>query len=120
MNGRAPFQSIPRTLTRFAANCWSGKSWWTSARRQACDFRLIFTIKSRNAILQSSKWTTFCARTLGRSMRPLLRGRDLMDASGNSGGSTDQNYEQARHEMVETQIRKRHVTNSRVLECLER
>ena len=53
-------------------------------------------------------------------MRPLLRRRDLMDASGNSGGSTDQNYEQARHEMVETQIRKRHITSSRVLECLER
>jgi protein-L-isoaspartate(D-aspartate) O-methyltransferase len=43
-----------------------------------------------------------------------------MDPSGNSGGSTRDNYEQARHEMVETQIRKRHVTSSRLLECLER
>ncbi len=53
-------------------------------------------------------------------MRPLLRRRDLMDASGNSGGRPHDDYEQARHGMVETQIRKRHVTNSRVLECLER
>jgi protein-L-isoaspartate(D-aspartate) O-methyltransferase len=53
-------------------------------------------------------------------MRPPPPRRDLMDPSGNSGGSTRDNYEQARHEMVETQIRKRHVTSSRVLECLER
>jgi protein-L-isoaspartate(D-aspartate) O-methyltransferase len=53
-------------------------------------------------------------------MRRLLRRRDFMDASGNSGGTTHRDYEQARHEMVETQIRKRHVTDSRVLECLER
>lgn len=53
-------------------------------------------------------------------MRPPPPRRDLMDASGNSGASTHDNYEQARHEMVETQIRKRHVTSSRVLECLER
>jgi protein-L-isoaspartate(D-aspartate) O-methyltransferase len=53
-------------------------------------------------------------------MRLLLRRRDLMSASGNSGSGTHADYEQARHEMVETQIRKRHVTNSRVLECLER
>ena len=53
-------------------------------------------------------------------MRLLLRRRDLMDAGENSGGGTHDDYEQARHEMVETQIRKRHVTNNRVLECLER
>jgi protein-L-isoaspartate(D-aspartate) O-methyltransferase len=53
-------------------------------------------------------------------MPPLLRQRDFMNASGNSGGSAHDDYEQARHEMVETQIRKRQVTNSRVLECLER
>jgi protein-L-isoaspartate(D-aspartate) O-methyltransferase len=53
-------------------------------------------------------------------MRLLLHRRDLMGASDNSGGRTHDDYEQARHEMVETQIRKRHVTNSRVLECLER
>jgi protein-L-isoaspartate(D-aspartate) O-methyltransferase len=43
-----------------------------------------------------------------------------MSASGNSGSGTHDDYEQARREMVETQIRKRHVTNSRVLQCLER
>jgi protein-L-isoaspartate(D-aspartate) O-methyltransferase len=43
-----------------------------------------------------------------------------MDADGNSAGTTHNGYEQARHEMVETQIRKRHVTNNRVLDCLER
>jgi protein-L-isoaspartate(D-aspartate) O-methyltransferase len=53
-------------------------------------------------------------------MRPLLRLRNLMDASRNSGGGTDHDYEHARHEMVDTQIRKRHVADSRVLECLER
>ena len=53
-------------------------------------------------------------------MRPPPPRRDLMDAGGNPGASTHDNYEQARHEMVETQIRKRHVTSSRVLECLER
>lgn len=53
-------------------------------------------------------------------MRPLPPRRDFMDTGGNSGGGTQQDYEQARREMVETQIRKRHVTNSRVLECLER
>jgi protein-L-isoaspartate(D-aspartate) O-methyltransferase len=41
-----------------------------------------------------------------------------MDADGNSAGTTHNGYEQARHEMVETQIRKRHVTNNRVLDCL--
>jgi protein-L-isoaspartate(D-aspartate) O-methyltransferase len=43
-----------------------------------------------------------------------------MDASRNSETSTYQDYERARHEMVEAQIRKRHVTDTRVLECLER
>jgi len=53
-------------------------------------------------------------------MRLPLRRRDFMDASGNSGGVTPADYEQVRREMVDTQIRKRHVTNSRVLECMER
>jgi protein-L-isoaspartate(D-aspartate) O-methyltransferase len=53
-------------------------------------------------------------------MRLLLHRRDLMSASGNSGSGMHADYEQARREMVETQIRKRHVTSSRVLECLER
>jgi protein-L-isoaspartate(D-aspartate) O-methyltransferase len=43
-----------------------------------------------------------------------------MDGNGNSGNSTPDGYGQARHEMVEMQIRKRHISNSRVLECLER
>ncbi|HEY4818974.1 MAG TPA: protein-L-isoaspartate(D-aspartate) O-methyltransferase [Candidatus Acidoferrum sp.] len=43
-----------------------------------------------------------------------------MDGNGNSGNSTPDGYGQARHEMVEMQIRKRHVSDSRVLECLER
>jgi protein-L-isoaspartate(D-aspartate) O-methyltransferase len=42
-----------------------------------------------------------------------------MDGNGNSGNTPD-GYGQARHEMVEIQIRKRHISNSRVLECLER
>jgi protein-L-isoaspartate(D-aspartate) O-methyltransferase len=53
-------------------------------------------------------------------MRLLRLRPDFMDASGNSETSTHQNYERARHEMVEAQIRKRHVTDTRVLECLER
>ena len=53
-------------------------------------------------------------------MRPPPPRRDFMDSSGNSGSGTRDDYEQARHEMVETQIRRRHVTDSRVLECLER
>ena len=53
-------------------------------------------------------------------MRVPLPRRDLMDGNGNSGGGRQLDYEQARHEMVETQIRKRNVTNSRVLECLDR
>src|SRR6202049_4380313 len=43
-----------------------------------------------------------------------------MEQGGNFGNSTPDGYGQARHEMVETQIRKRHVTDARVLECLER
>jgi protein-L-isoaspartate(D-aspartate) O-methyltransferase len=43
-----------------------------------------------------------------------------MEQGGNFGNSTPDGYGQARHEMVETQIRKRHVTDGRVLECLER
>jgi protein-L-isoaspartate(D-aspartate) O-methyltransferase len=53
-------------------------------------------------------------------MRRLSRRPDRMDADGNSACSSHNGYEQARHEMVETQIRKRHVTNNRVLDCLER
>jgi protein-L-isoaspartate(D-aspartate) O-methyltransferase len=43
-----------------------------------------------------------------------------MEQAGNFGNSTADGYGQARHDMVETQIRKRHVTDGRVLECLER
>ena len=43
-----------------------------------------------------------------------------MVEGNNFGSSAADCYGQARHEMVETQIRKRHVTDSRVLECLER
>ena len=53
-------------------------------------------------------------------MRPLLRRPDFMGANGNSGDRTNEDFGQARHEMVENQIRKRRVSNSRVLECLER
>jgi len=53
-------------------------------------------------------------------MRLLRPPRDFMDAGGNSDGSTRPDHEQARREMVETQIRKRHVTDTRVLDCLER
>ena len=53
-------------------------------------------------------------------MRPLPHQRDLMDAGGIFGNSTYSGFAQARQEMVETQIRRRHITDSRVLECLER
>ncbi len=53
-------------------------------------------------------------------MRLLPRRRDLMDASGIFGNNTPNGFAQARQEMVETQIRRRHITDSRVLECLER
>jgi protein-L-isoaspartate(D-aspartate) O-methyltransferase len=43
-----------------------------------------------------------------------------MDAGGIFGSSTRNDFKQARQEMVETQIRRRHITDSRVLECLER
>src|ERR1700756_527000 len=42
-----------------------------------------------------------------------------MVEGNNFGSSAPDCYGQARHEMVETQIRKRHVTDSRVLGCLE-
>ena len=53
-------------------------------------------------------------------MRQLPRRRDFMDGGGIFGNSTPNGFAQARLEMVETQIRRRHVTDSRVLECLER
>ena len=46
--------------------------------------------------------------------------RDLMGENGNRGNVTPESLVQARHDMVEKQIRKRHITDSRVLECLER
>lgn len=53
-------------------------------------------------------------------MRPPPRRHDFMDVGGNFGNDTPNSFAQARLEMVETQIRRRHVTDSRVLECLER
>jgi protein-L-isoaspartate(D-aspartate) O-methyltransferase len=53
-------------------------------------------------------------------MRPLQRRHDCMDEGGNFGNSKQNGFAQARQEMVETQIRKRHITDNRVLECLER
>jgi protein-L-isoaspartate(D-aspartate) O-methyltransferase len=53
-------------------------------------------------------------------MQLLLRRRNFMDQNGNFGGGTLTGFAQARQEMVETQIRKRHITDSRVLECLAR
>src|ERR1700726_3761058 len=43
-----------------------------------------------------------------------------MEKGANFENTTPDGYGPARHEMVETQIRKRHVTDARVLECLER
>ena len=43
-----------------------------------------------------------------------------MDPGGIFGNSTSNGFAQERQEMVETQIRRRHITDSRVLECLER
>ena len=53
-------------------------------------------------------------------MRSLPRRHDFMDPGGIFGNSTSNGFAQARQEMVETQIRRRHITDSRVLECLER
>jgi protein-L-isoaspartate(D-aspartate) O-methyltransferase len=53
-------------------------------------------------------------------MRLLPRRHDFMDASGIFGNNAPNGFAQARQEMVETQIRRRHVTDSRLLECLER
>jgi protein-L-isoaspartate(D-aspartate) O-methyltransferase len=53
-------------------------------------------------------------------MRKLPRPRDFMDTRGIFGNGTPNGFAQARQEMVETQIRRRHITDSRVLECLER
>src|SRR5690348_11768929 len=43
-----------------------------------------------------------------------------MNGNGNYGSSTPDRYREARHQMVEKQIRKRNVNDVRVLECLER
>jgi hypothetical protein len=53
-------------------------------------------------------------------MRPLPRRHDFMAAGDIFENSTLNGFAQARQEMVETQIRRRHITDSRVLECLER
>ena len=53
-------------------------------------------------------------------MRPLPRRHDFMDVGGNFGNDRANGFAQARLEMVETQIRRRHITDGRVLECLER
>jgi protein-L-isoaspartate(D-aspartate) O-methyltransferase len=53
-------------------------------------------------------------------MWPLLRRRNLMNEGGNFGNGAPNGFAKARQEMVETQIRKRHITDNRVLECLER
>jgi protein-L-isoaspartate(D-aspartate) O-methyltransferase len=53
-------------------------------------------------------------------MRPLPLRPDFMNAGGIFGNSSRNDFAQARQEMVETQIRRRHITDSRVLECLER
>jgi len=49
----------------------------------------------------------------------LPRRRDSMEHGGNSGNGADA-FSRARLEMVETQIRRRHIQDNRVLECLER
>ena len=43
-----------------------------------------------------------------------------MDVGGNFGNGTPNGFAQARLEMVEKQIRRRHISDRRVLECLER
>jgi protein-L-isoaspartate(D-aspartate) O-methyltransferase len=53
-------------------------------------------------------------------MQPLPRRHDFMGLGGNFGSDTPNGFAQARLEMVETQIRRRHITDSRVLDCLER
>jgi protein-L-isoaspartate(D-aspartate) O-methyltransferase len=42
-----------------------------------------------------------------------------MNGGGSSGNRTPDRYREARHQMVETQIRKRQVSDIRVLDCLE-
>src|SRR5260221_8207996 len=44
----------------------------------------------------------------------------FMGVGGNFGNDTPNSFAQARLEMVETQIPRRHITDGRVLECLER
>jgi protein-L-isoaspartate(D-aspartate) O-methyltransferase len=53
-------------------------------------------------------------------MRPLPRRHNFMAVGDIFENSTPNGFAQARQEMVETQIRRRHITDSRVLECLER
>jgi protein-L-isoaspartate(D-aspartate) O-methyltransferase len=53
-------------------------------------------------------------------MRPFPRLHDFMGEDGHFGDASSDRFAQARRNMVETQIRKRHITDSRVLECLER
>jgi protein-L-isoaspartate(D-aspartate) O-methyltransferase len=53
-------------------------------------------------------------------MRLFPREHDVMDASGTFGNVMPSDLAEARHDMVETQIRRRHITDGRVLECLER
>jgi protein-L-isoaspartate(D-aspartate) O-methyltransferase len=43
-----------------------------------------------------------------------------MDEGGNSGNGIPNGFAQARRDMVETQIRRRHIHDSRVLGCMER
>jgi protein-L-isoaspartate(D-aspartate) O-methyltransferase len=43
-----------------------------------------------------------------------------MAENGNFRDTASDRFSQARHDMVEAQIRKRHITTSRVLDCLER
>src|ERR1700738_2783952 len=62
----------------------------------------------------------FSARTPGRNMQSLLLRRNLMGEDGNFGSGTTTGFTQERQEMVETQIRKRHITDRRVLEDISR
>jgi protein-L-isoaspartate(D-aspartate) O-methyltransferase len=53
-------------------------------------------------------------------MRRFQLRHDLMNEAVNLGNNLPDSFERARRDMVETQIRRRHVHDSRVLQCLER
>src|SRR5438270_6651542 len=57
---------------------------------------------------------------LGKSTPQCQRRHELMKWTGNNGHTDSESLASRRHAMVEKQIRQRHVTDHRVLACLQR